>query len=239
MRRYLPTKLRSDASSTSGNQYGFPVNKTKNILQVHTNRVSTQEIFYRDISHRGNRYFSKNQLVHTGEVFQFTTGFITDIQNITALFCRSRRNCQKNLIDSKLFNCFQDTFSSSYNRNIVNQSSPLVLVIVDNTYHVAPHFTGTMNVTNQHLSCCPCPNHHNTRLYSLGIDFPNQKNKAIGKANPQNRKILKQCSDKIIGNRHSAKKYGNSYYVEEGADHGCQTDSKQLRVTGKPPYTLI
>ena len=82
-----------------------------------------------------------------------------------------------------------------------------------------------MNVPDKHLSGCSRTDDHNTGIDLLRLNLPDEKNKTVGKTNAQDGKVLQQCADDVVRNRHSSMQKGDSHDMKYRADKRGYTDS--------------
>ena len=101
-----------------------------------------------------------------------------------------RGNGKEDFIDTVLFHHLQNIFPSAHYGDVVYGSPPLILVIIDDANHFSIDFSSSLDIPNQHLPGRPCTDDHNARIDLLHPYFPNQKNKTVGKTNPENSNIL-------------------------------------------------
>jgi hypothetical protein len=81
----LAAELTADGSAATGDEDSFSIYKGKNLFHVRLHRLTSQKILDRDVLHGGDFDLAQDQLVHAGEVFQFTVGLLADGQDIAAL----------------------------------------------------------------------------------------------------------------------------------------------------------
>ena len=82
-----------------------------------------------------------------------------------------------------------------------------------------------MNVPDKHLSGRSRTDDHNTGIDLLRLNLPDEKNKTVGKTNAQYGKVLQQCADDVVRNRHSSMQKGDSHDMKYRADKRGYTDS--------------
>ena len=73
----------------------------------------------------------------------------------------------------------------------------------------------------------------------MGISSPDQKDKAIGKTDPQCEEELGHDSEEVIGDGHSPDKENGHEHIAGYGDHGCHAHAKELAVAGKAPDALV
>ena len=239
----LSAKLASDRASSARYHYHFIGEKFINLIHIYFYGISSKKVFDCDILHRLRGNVTRHHSIHARHGFKLASRFFTNIKNISALGSGCTRNSQKDLLNFVFFNIEKDIISAANDRNAVNETSPLIAVIVNDTADTLVDFFCRVQVTQNHLSRCPGSDKHNSACHSLLQFFCSftafKQNKSIRESDSYDQQKLDRYSDNVICDRHSYKEYRNTYRVNNSQNHRTERHLFELDKAGKSPYTLI
>jgi len=116
----LPAQLASYRTAAACNKNHLIAYILHNRLYIYLYRVTTEKVFYFNISQLIKRRFSIDQLIHSGKYFKFAFSMLTYIDKFTYRLFRRSRNSNYNLINIILLCCVQNTLASSDNPYAMN-----------------------------------------------------------------------------------------------------------------------
>ena len=142
--------------------------------------------------------------------------FLTDIQDLPLVFHRSSRNRKKDLIHMVLLHHCQNRISSANDRNPIHQSSPFIIIVINDTDRTRIHLSRILQITHNNLTRSSRSDHHCPVKRILLFIPPGSFHiyKAVGKSNRSHKRELHNSPYNIVGNRHSFHKNRNSKKVK-------------------------
>ena len=152
MGRNLSSQLGTNRTH-SGNQYHLSGNILKHLFHIRLNRISPQQVFNLYRLHLTDRKFSRKQLVHPRQVHKLTWGFVTDSENLSLILRFRTWYGNVNLIDVKFIDSLHNTFPAAKNRDIIDVSSPFILVIINKAAYYFIGFLCPFDISKDHLPC--------------------------------------------------------------------------------------
>ena len=237
---HLPTDLAADGTTATGDEDGFAVDKIKDFIHVDPDGLAAQKVFDGDLFEAGDMDFIGNKLVHAGELLQLTPGLAADIEYFPTILRRGSGDGKEDFIDFIFFHCGENTLSAAYYFNIIDVAVPFVGVIVDNGADFILCVRTTVDdLTQDHLSCCPCTDKKNTILkMPPAVANTEKKNETIEEANARGQAKLCDPANQIIGNGHTENIPGEERVGSDSDDIGKYGFGK-LMVAGKTPDGMI
>ena len=202
---YLTAQLTADGAASTGDQDHLILDLLIDLLHIHLDRFSAQQILHRHFLHIPQGYGAGHQLVDTGQVFQLTAGLLADIQNIP-LVCRAGAGDRHvDLIDMVFLHIGQDICPSAHHRHIADMTAVLIGVVVNDAADLHIAFPHPLGILQDHLPRIAGTDQHNPLSLlprpSDTVSF--HQNQPIGKTNCQNKGKLQQQADHIIREGHS------------------------------------
>ena len=129
----LSAKFTTDGTASTRDHNDLISDELINLIHVYLDRITTKQIFHCNILQGFCGNFICYKLEHAGQILQFTRGFLANIQNVTTLFRRCARNRQIDLFYFVFLNIAKNLVSAANDRNTVNESAPLIFVVINDT----------------------------------------------------------------------------------------------------------
>ena len=144
------------------------------------------------------------------------------------------------LVDMVFLNIFQDRISAADDRNSVNETPPLVGVVIYDTADQFVDLFSPFYIMQNRLTGVSRPNQHDPVLGPPHFDLVFHHDiQTIGKPDARHKHKLQHNADAVIGNGHAPEQNSDKDRVEQAGDRRCGGQMDQLRIAGIFPNTLI
>ena len=238
----LPAEFRTNASAPAGHQNRLSVDEPINLCQITADGIPAQQLLNGYILHCRDGDVPVHQLEHARKVFQFTFGFLTDLQDFTAFRFRCAGNRHINFADIVFFDHCRYFVPASDNRNTVDVPVPFVRIIVNNAADFSVDLLCLMEIPQNHLTGISGTHQKNPRRRLDHCFFPRRlfhQIEPIGKPRSQHEQVLKKRPHYIIGNRHPVIEQPYHGKMERRGNTVCNGYPCQLVIACKTPEALI
>ena len=236
----LPAELTADGAAASGDQHCFAIDEVEDFFHICLNGLTAEKIFYRHLFHLADCHFTAHELIHAGQVLEFTVSLFADVQDISALLSCGAGYSQIDLLDLELLYVLQNAVSSTHDRYSVDVASPLVGFVIDEAHDPVFYLPRSADVTRNRLSRIAGADDHDTSVGSrVSPTAAEQQYKAIREADHGHEDELQCRSHYIIGNRHALEEKRNKQSVEHRSNDCRHYDIQKLCIAGIFPDTLV
>ena len=197
----LPTEFAADGAAAAGDKNALPVDKTKYLIQIRSDRSTAQKVLDGNVLHRADRHLTRDQLIQTGKLFELAVRFAADVQNIPLILCRCAGNCQEDLVNMILLDIFQNIVAPADNRNAFKVSSLFIEIVVDDADNLVLRIRRKIHVLQQHLSrIAGADQHHAIDRFGVAFQrFPAVIEQSVCKPDRDQKRCLQKQTAEIIG----------------------------------------
>ena len=166
MRRDLPAKLATYRTSTTGNQHDFSCNISHHFIQIRLYRFPSEEIFNLYLTEIRYGYFLIDNLCHTRQNLNLTSGVLAELQDFLFSCSRKIRNCNKNLPHTILFGSPWNFAVISHNRGPKDLASDLILICINDTSYAVTDLRTVLHIFDKKVCAVSCTDHHRRNYLS-------------------------------------------------------------------------
>ena len=217
----LAAELTADGSAATGDEDSFSIYKGKDLFHVRLHRLTSQKILDRDVLHGGDFDLAQDQLVHAGKVFEFTTGLLTDGQDVAALGGGGTGDRDIDLVHTVSLDRFHDRVAASDDRDSVNKTSPLVGAVVDDTDDLLPDLLRFLDVPQDHVPRVTGSDQHDPVpgcLAGIFVPVGHQQYEPVGEPHSYDQDELQDRAEEVVGHRHAAVHHRDPHSMDDERD---------------------
>ena len=142
----LSAEFGTDGAATAGDKNHLVFDVRSDFVDVVLDLVSAQKVFDLDFTQFGDGDFPVHQLINGRKGLDFGARFLTDVDDVTSVFCFGARERNVDLIDTVLLDEFRDVFPAPFDRDTVDDASLFLFVVIDEAKYIAIESVGTLDL---------------------------------------------------------------------------------------------